>query len=181
MIHAEAEVAAIGGPSSLEAWDIEVAGAGCLDRDFDEAHDAWALGFAADEGAAWTLRFSWGAPAPAVDEAATALLEELAAWFAQAPVDIDMSDPAHPDYDPRDYWRGPSWIVTNAFAIWGLENYGLYAEAERLRSETLALIAANATTYEYYDSQTGEGLGAPDFMWTGVFYLLLSGPSPLPW
>jgi len=84
-------------------------------------------------------------------------------------------------YKSSNYWRGPVWIVLNAFTIWGLDRYGLTAEAKALRKQTLSLIEGEETTYEYYDSQTGEGLGAPDFMWTAAFYVLLKGEDPTIW
>lgn len=91
---------------------------------------------------------------------------------------VAATDPA---YDSGNYWRGPIWIVLNAMTIWGLERYGLTTEANALRKQTLSLVAAEDTTYEYYDSQTGKGLGAPDFMWTAAFYVLLSGEDPTIW
>lgn len=86
-----------------------------------------------------------------------------------------------PQYDSDNYWRGPVWIVLNALTIWGLESYGLTDEATALRNATFTLLAKSPTTYEYYDSQTGEGLGAPNFMWSGSFYVLLQGESPVRW
>ncbi len=86
-----------------------------------------------------------------------------------------------PSYKPDNYWRGPVWIVLNALAVWGLEKYSLTTEAEALRKATLDLIEGESTTWEYYDSQTGKGLGAPDFLWSAAIHLLLSGDSPVIW
>jgi len=88
---------------------------------------------------------------------------------------------ASPDYQPGNYWRGPVWIVLNAMTVWGLNRYGLAAEADELKSHTLGLIENHGTTYEYYNSQTGQGSGAPGFMWTGAFYVMLRGQSPIIW
>ena|GEM_PF-559811 len=99
--------------------------------------------------------------------------------YLGAPYGVPTASPASIEYEPENYWRGPVWIVTNAFVIWGLEQYGLYQESNDLRDSTLSMIAASDTTWEYYNSQTGAGLGASDFMWSGAFYLLLSeGISP---
>jgi len=99
--------------------------------------------------------------------------------YLGAPYGVPTASPASIEYEPENYWRGPVWIVTNAFVIWGLEQYGLYQESYDLRDSTLSMIAASDTTWEYYNSQTGAGLGASDFMWSGAFYLLLSeGISP---
>jgi glycogen debranching enzyme len=77
------------------------------------------------------------------------------------------------EYESANYWRGPTWIVTNAMAIWGLERYALVADADNLRQSTLTMMSASVTPWEYYDSTSGKGIGAPDFMWSGVFYMLL--------
>lgn len=95
--------------------------------------------------------------------------------YLKVPYGVPTVSSTSKEYNPEDYWRGPVWIVTNAFVIWALEQYGLEQEALALRSSTLAMIAAEQTPREYYNSQTGAGLGATDFMWSGVFYLLLSG------
>jgi len=86
-----------------------------------------------------------------------------------------------PSYKSDNYWRGPVWIVTNALAVWGLQKYGYNSEAAALRDSTLALVASRETSYEYYDSQTGAGLGARDFMWSAAFYIMLNGDSPVTW
>lgn len=118
----------------------------------------------------------------ATPEQATALVGRLSdpALFA-TPYSLPTVAASEATYDSDNYWRGPVWIVLNAFTIWGLEAYGFNAEAETLRTSTYTLLASSPTTYEYYDSQTGKGLGAPDFMWTGAFYVLLQGESPIRW
>lgn len=116
----------------------------------------------------------------ATDDQARAMAARLGeAQFLAAPFGLPTVSVTHATYNPTDYWRGPVWIVTNALAIWGLQRYGLDPQAEALRTSTLALVAAGVTPREYYDSQTGTGLGAPDFGWSGAFYLLLQGPPPL--
>lgn len=73
-----------------------------------------------------------------------------------------------PTYQPATYWRGPTWINLNWIAIRGMERYGFTAQAQALRTRTLDLVAATPTMYEYYDSQTGRGLGSPNFGWTSA-------------
>jgi len=118
----------------------------------------------------------------ATPEQAAAVAGRLSdpALFA-TPFGLPSVAASEPQYDSDNYWRGPVWIVLNAFTIWGLEAYGFTAEAEALRTSTYALLSKSPTTYEYYDSQTGEGLGAPNFMWSGAFYVLLQGDSPIRW
>lgn len=117
----------------------------------------------------------------ATDEQAGAMAEHLSdPAYYEAPYGLPTVSVTSPEYESDNYWRGPVWIVTNAFAVWGLDQYGLWRESDELRASTLSMIAASPTTWEYYDSQTGAGLGSPDFMWSGVFYLLLgSGGIPM--
>jgi hypothetical protein len=97
------------------------------------------------------------------------------------PFALPTAAPSSSAYDPDNYWRGPVWILTNAFAIWGLERYGHRAAAAALRERTRAMMAAQEVLYEYYDSQTGQGIGAPNFTWSAAFHLLLEGRDPARW
>jgi len=116
--------------------------------------------------------------AATADQAATMASRLDDPAFLGAPFGLPSVSVLHDAYDPVDYWRGPTWIVTNALAIWGLQRYGLDAAADALRRTTLALVAGDVTPREYYDSRTGAGLGAPDFGWSAAFHLLLQGPGP---
>jgi putative isomerase len=79
-----------------------------------------------------------------------------------------------PSYDPRGYWRGPTWINLNWIAIRGLERYDFKEEAAALRARTLELIARTPILYEYYDSQTGAGLGSAHYGWTAALFVDLA-------
>ena len=59
----------------------------------------------------------------------------MAAWN-RVRYGIPSSDPASPGFEPRRYWRGPSWPFMNALIAIGLHDAGRTAEAERLRGET---------------------------------------------
>ncbi len=120
-----------------------------------------------------------GAATPEQAQAVAAHLS--AAGIFASPYILPSVAVSSPAYDSDNYWRGPVWIILNALTIWGLENYGLTDAADALRTHTFSLLAGAPTTYEYYDSQTGEGLGAPDFMWSGAFYILLRDGLSLPW
>lgn len=85
-----------------------------------------------------------------------------------------------PSWDPRDtnfeskrYWRGPVWAIMNYMIARGLAEKGEAAIAQRVRSDTLQLIDS-VGYYEYFDPQSGEGLGGPDFTWTAAIELALS-------
>lgn len=84
-----------------------------------------------------------------------------------APVESDV-------YDQDNYWRGPVWIVMNALAWFGLIRNDLNDQANQLRHETLSMMKLSPTTWEYYDSTTGKGIGSPDFMWSAAFYLMMT-------
>jgi glycogen debranching enzyme len=79
-----------------------------------------------------------------------------------------------PTYQPDAYWRGPVWINLNWMAICGMERYGFTAEAAALRARTLDLVAATPAMHEYYNSQTGQGLGSPNFGWTSALFIDLA-------
>jgi glycogen debranching enzyme len=79
-----------------------------------------------------------------------------------------------PRYDPRGYWRGPTWINLNWVAIRGLQRHGFHAEAATLRAKTLDLVARTPILHEYYDSQTGDGIGSPHYGWTAALYIDLA-------
>ena len=72
------------------------------------------------------------------------------------------------------YWRGPCWLNTAYFVIRGLYNYGYKPLAAELSDNILGWCAKNEDCiYEYYDSISGQGLGAKDFGWSSVFIIEL--------
>jgi putative isomerase len=77
-------------------------------------------------------------------------------------------------YDPRGYWRGPTWINLNWITIRGMERFGFKQEAADLRAKTLELVARTPILYEYYDSQTGAGLGSAHYGWTAALFVDLA-------
>lgn len=83
---------------------------------------------------------------------------------------LPSTDPAHPRFDARRYWRGPVWAVVNRMVARGFAEAGHAAIAARIRADTQALIAG-AGFMEYFDPLTGQGLGGPDFSWTAAVFL----------
>lgn len=82
-----------------------------------------------------------------------------------------------PDYyqNPRGKecnWRGPTWAPTNYMIFQGLQHYGYHAEARELamRLFNMALLK-NPVLREYYNAETGEGLGQARFWgFTALYY-----------
>jgi hypothetical protein len=81
------------------------------------------------------------------------------------------------NYEERRYWRGPVWINMNWFVIIGLQRYGFMEEAQWLTSHTLGLVGKSGFR-EYFNSRTGEGLGAVSFSWTAALTLDLISRQP---
>jgi glucosidase len=75
-----------------------------------------------------------------------------------------------PGYDAAQMWRGPAWLNTSFFALKGLQEYGYTHLADTMRSTILDWVARNPSSIrEFYNSKTGDGLGAPRFGWSAVF------------
>ncbi len=75
-----------------------------------------------------------------------------------------------PHYDPRRYWCGPVWVITNWFLADGMNQYGMHQVAAQLRADSLELVRAHGFR-EYYDPRDGTGAGAADFSWSAALTL----------
>lgn len=64
-------------------------------------------------------------------------------------------------------WRGPVWMASNWFVYRGLKNYGFYDEANHIKEKSIELIEQSGFR-EYFDPQTGVGMGAENFTWGGL-------------
>lgn len=89
------------------------------------------------------------------------LLNQKEFWtkFPLPTVSID-----EPSFDPAGFWRGSTWIATNWFVYKGLQNYGFYDIATKIRESSVDLIEKSGFR-EYFDPNTGEGFGAKNFTW----------------
>ena len=74
------------------------------------------------------------------------------------------------DFDLECYWRGPVWINTNWMITKGLEKYNRPQLAKCLAHETLDLVDKFGF-FEYFNSDTGQGLGSDNFSWTAALVL----------
>ena len=94
---------------------------------------------------------------------ATLLANLRAAFWTEHP--LPSTAPSDPAFEGRRYWRGPTWINTNWLLAPHLGDLG-----PELIDRSLALIEREGFR-EYYDAQTGEGLGARQFAWTAALAL----------
>jgi len=98
---------------------------------------------------------------------ASELVEHMktSAWDTAFPI---PSVPKNSKYfQPARYWQGPSWINTNWLIIEGLKRYGFEQEAERLRTQSIALVEKSGS-YEYFNPLNGSPAGASNFSWTAA-------------
>jgi hypothetical protein len=101
----------------------------------------------------------------------------MRAWDAVT-YGIPSADPEAVSFNPRKYWRGPTWPVVNALIAIGLRSAGRDDLAERLRRETSALIRQHGF-YEYFDPKDATPCGGADFTWTAAIWLTWAGHEPI--
>jgi len=70
-------------------------------------------------------------------------------------------------FNPRGFWRGPTWIGINWFIYKGLINYGFTDPAGKIKESSVALLEKSGFR-EHFHPNTGEGLGAENFTWGGL-------------
>ncbi|MEL6643791.1 MAG: hypothetical protein AAFQ79_07645 [Pseudomonadota bacterium] len=89
---------------------------------------------------------------------------------------IPSNDPAAQNFNPRRYWRGPTWPVVNSLIAMGFADSGRTAEEARLRQETVDLIEAGGF-FEYFDPIDGTPCGGDHFTWTAAIWLAWASPT----
>ena len=108
------------------------------------------------------------------------LLDPNRYWLSIPPPSVSASEPSfEPNRGPGwklRYWRGPTW-TNAAWMLWlGMRRLGYEAEA-RLMADRLVATVLRQGLREYYDPNTGEGLGALDFAWTSLI-MEMAEPDP---
>ena len=84
-----------------------------------------------------------------------------------------------PDYYQGSHkecnWRGPTWAPTNYMIFQGLQRYGFHKEARALATKLFDMaVLKNPVLREYYNAETGEGLGQTRFWgFTALYYGML--------
>ena len=88
-------------------------------------------------------------------------------FFPGMPI-VSYDNPAY----SRTFWRGPTWLNTAYFALKGLKLYGYHETADACRQTILEWCARTTDAiHEYYDSRTGDPLGAKQFSWSAAFII----------
>ena len=73
-------------------------------------------------------------------------------------------------YNPRRYWRGPTWLNTTWLLVEGLRVHDEEALAQRLGDDMVALVSG-AGLREYFNPRTGAGHGTSNFSWSAALLL----------
>jgi len=102
------------------------------------------------------------------------LLNEKEFWLAYPVASYAKTEP---DYYQGSLhkecnWRGPTWAPTNYMIFQGLMRYGFRDEAKDLADRLLEMaLVKNPVLREYYDAETGLGLGQTRFWgFTALYY-----------
>jgi hypothetical protein len=83
---------------------------------------------------------------------------------------LPSTSPEEAGFQPRTYWRGPTWPIID-WLIWRALRVGGHHElAESLRREGLAQVGGSPLP-EYFEPFTGEPLGSPRQSWTAAVTL----------
>jgi len=89
---------------------------------------------------------------------------------------VPSHDPSSDRFDPKRYWRGPTWGIVNTLIGTGLAERGLTDRAEALRTATAKAIALSGFA-EYFDPITGAAAGGGVFTWTAAIWLGWASPT----
>lgn len=103
------------------------------------------------------------------------LLAHLRRFLDRVRFGLPSFDPDHPKFEPRRYWRGPSWAIVNYLIARGLTDVGLLDEAQEIRNHTQRMISGSGF-FEYFDPRDGSGAGGRDFTWTAAIWLAWASP-----
>jgi hypothetical protein len=168
--HAARETYALTGDVRWQARGDELASA--MDEQLWNDHTGlWSDLALVGEGATTsvpTLDGALGALSTNDPAKATRALDQLtAADRFGLPYGLAFVPPGHPSYQPEEYWRGPAWPQLNYMAgqaalRWGRDD--LYAGIARTSLQG-ALTSGFA---EYWNPETGRGLGAIPQGWAAI-------------
>jgi hypothetical protein len=109
------------------------------------------------------------------------LLNEKEFWLTYPVASYAKSEPDYyqgtrrlPNGSNECNWRGPTWAPTNYMIFQGLMRYGFIAEAKELSRRLFEMaVVKNKMLREYYNAETGEGIGQTDFWgFTALYYVM---------
>jgi len=110
------------------------------------------------------------------------LLDPARYWLDVPPTSVSAQEPAfEPNRGPGwklRYWRGPTWVNAAWMLSIGLRRLGYEERADEMAARLTATVVREGLR-EYYDPNTGEGLGAREFAWTSLI-CELADPVSLP-
>ena len=98
------------------------------------------------------------------------MLEHLNRFVSYANYGLPSLDPIHKKFDPKCYWRGPSWAIMNYLIAKGTLENKKDAISKKIISTTVNAIELSGFA-EYFDPINGRGLGGNSFSWTAAMYL----------
>jgi hypothetical protein len=109
--------------------------------------------------------------APGLEERQVQAARDLALEGALASrLGVRSLDREHPELSPRNYWRGPVWANVTWLCAHALDLHGEEDAARELRGRML-VAARGGGMREYFEPDSGRGLGARDFGWTAALVL----------
>ncbi|MBN1227804.1 MAG: hypothetical protein JXA79_12485 [Deltaproteobacteria bacterium] len=76
-------------------------------------------------------------------------------------------------YNPDIYWRGNMWLNVNWLIYRGLKRYGYHEVASEIARRSIRLVEKFGY-YEFFNPESGEGLGAPRYSWSGIVLDMLA-------
>jgi glycogen debranching enzyme len=111
----------------------------------------------------------WGrvVPPDRVNRLRDLLQDPTRFWLAHPVPSVAATSRA---FDEDRYWKGPTWVNMNWAIVQGLHAVGDTDLARELRDRTVAMVEAT-DCFEYFNANTGQGYGAPDFSWTAALTL----------
>ena len=104
------------------------------------------------------------------------LLNPTEFWLTYPVASYAKTEPDYYQGSHRECnWRGPTWAPTNYMIFHGLQNYGFHKEARDLAAKLFDMaVLKNPVLREYYNAETGEGLGQTRFWgFTALYYGML--------
>ena len=100
-------------------------------------------------------------------------LAKLNEVLTKTPFGVPSLSADDPRFDPKRYWRGPSWGMMNRMIGLGLIE-AKHPEGKAIKDMTHDLIRRNGFA-EYFDPRTGEAAGGDAFTWTAAIWLFWAG------